>query len=78
MATLREELQKLPLQKRLQAIENIRKWNIFLIGLEKTLDMNCIDGCFLIGQFSFSETRQGLDYWYRVYKDHAELKYKRA
>ena len=78
MATVREELQKLPLQKRLQAIENIRRKNIFLLGLKRTLDMTCFKGCFLVGHFSFTETRQGLDYWYRVIEEHEELKYKQT
>jgi hypothetical protein len=74
MATVREELKKLPLQKRLQAIENIRKQNIMVCGLKKALDDEYSNGNFLISYFSFTDTRQGLDYWFDIYGQYCNLK----
>jgi hypothetical protein len=57
--TVREILKSLPLQKRLQAIENIR--------LQKGLDyLNYVSITGLSGFFIFDKTRQGHIYWWRI------------
>lgn len=63
--TRRQHLSKLPLQKRLQAMENIRKLGSFC-----TLDYTPIDNGELIlsGLFIFGRTRQGHDYWIEIDK----------
>lgn len=63
MKTIKEHLKKLPLQKRLQAIENIRKQNSDLVfSLNwKTNTENAISG-----KFIFCDTKQGHDYWYDI------------
>lgn len=69
-----EHLKKLPLQKRLQAMENVRKTTSF-IGFKGELDWpidkskSCIAGCFI-----WSDTRQGYDYWSHInYKYFGDL-----
>ncbi len=63
--TRKEHLQKLPLQKRLQAMENIRR-SQFPKGF---LDGNT-DNFSLLGLFAFCYSKQGADYWWSI-----ELKY---
>lgn len=64
--TVREHLKKLPLQKRLQAMENIRKANILNKGLKYSLNFE-IDGFQLIGGFfDWKKTKQGICYWSKV------------
>jgi hypothetical protein len=57
--TVREILKKLPLQKRLQAIENVRRQN----GLAY-LDLCALSG--LSGFFNFDYSRQGHVYWWKI------------
>jgi hypothetical protein len=61
---VREWLKLLPLQKRLQAIENIRRDS----GFNLTYDLDfCQDKTStLTGSFIFGETRQGHDYWQNI------------
>lgn len=56
-----EHLKKLPLQKRLQAMENIRKQGSnFMLKYE-------YEGIWMLaGLFVFQETRQGHDYWINI------------
>ena len=62
--TVREWLKLLPLQKRLQAIENIRRDN------ESNLwyDLEYIGSKHIVlkGSFIFEKTRQGHDYWQNI------------
>jgi hypothetical protein len=62
--TLREWLKLLPLQKRLQAIENIRRYKPF--ELNYCLDSIEYKYLILAHCFVFSETRQGHDYWQNI------------
>jgi hypothetical protein len=61
---VREWLKLLPLQKRLQAIENIRRDN----DRKLCYDLNYIGFKIiaLTGSFVFSKTRQGHDYWQNI------------
>lgn len=61
---VREWLKLLPLQKRLQAIENIRKGNGF--NLTYNLDFCQHKTSSLIGSFVFEKTRQGHNYWENI------------
>jgi hypothetical protein len=61
---LREWLKLLPLQKRLQAIENIRRDNIF--NLSYHLDYTGSKHTTLTGSFVFEKTRQGHNYWQNI------------
>jgi len=62
--TRKQHLQKLPLQKRLQAMENIRKSGFPSGFLNREDDSNFI----LMGLFSFYESKQGADYWFEIDK----------
>ena len=62
--TLREWLKLLPLQKRLQAIENIRRDNI--PNLSYHLDFKYCKSSTLAGSFVFEKTRQGYNYWMNI------------
>ena len=62
--TLREWLKLLPLQKRLQAIENIRRYKPF--ELNYCLDFMQSKDSTLAGGFLFKETRQGYNYWENI------------
>ena len=62
--TRREQLQKLPLQKRLQAIENTRR-NCLIVSFRERLDFEA-DGLALASLFVFANTKQGHDYWIDV------------
>ncbi len=55
-----EHLKKLPLQKRLQAMENIRKNDMFWVLNEGSYNF------YLSGMFIFSRTRQGHEYWMNI------------
>jgi general stress protein 26 len=59
--TLREWLKLLPLQKRLQAIENVRRDND--LNLYYYLDNIGSKYIVLSGSFVFEKTRQGHNYW---------------
>jgi len=62
--TRKQHLQKLPLQKRLQAMENIRKDCLFASFQEK---LNYENKNFaLMSVFVFMNTRQGHDYWIAI------------
>jgi len=58
MKTVKEHLKTLPLQKRLQATENIRFYRglAFLKHKQSKQDL-------LFNSFIFHKTRQGHDYW---------------
>lgn len=62
--TRREELQKLPLQKRLQAMENIRRQNSSFSFSERINAENCNVPLL----FVYIDTRQGHDYWRKIDK----------
>jgi hypothetical protein len=66
MKTRKQHLQKLPLQKRLQAMEAIRRNNLFVHGLSYTMNMRCHNEVALAGCFTFHETRQGHTYWWSI------------
>lgn len=58
-----EHFKKLPLQKRLQAMENIRKTRRYfsfyaLLNMDTTLPLS--------GGFNFSRSRQGRKYWMNI------------
>lgn len=59
--TRRQQLQKLPLQKRLQAIENIRRYESYF-GLKQNLDFESDVTLF----FVYANTRQGHNYWFKI------------
>lgn len=64
LKTRREHLKVLPLQKRLQAMENIRKEafpSFEKSSIEKHSEYNLLAGCFV-----FSYTRQGHKYWFDI------------
>jgi hypothetical protein len=61
---LREWLKLLPLQKRLQAIENVRRYNI--PNLSYHLNFKYDKSAALTGSFVFVQTRQGHDYWTNI------------
>jgi hypothetical protein len=62
--TLREWLKLLPLQKRLQAIENVRRYKPF--ELNYCLDFIQSKEITLVGGFVFERTRQGYNYWMNI------------
>lgn len=64
LKTRREHLKVLPLQKRLQAMENIRKEAF--PSFQKALELKDVNGNFLMGQFSFHHSREGADYWFAI------------
>ena len=61
--TRKEHLQKLPLQKRLQAMENIRREAFRSFSHELNKDGN---NGFLLKSFTFHYTRQGSKYWWDI------------
>jgi hypothetical protein len=63
METVRQHLKKLPLQKRLQAMENTRR--TFCL-FEDRLDRLESGNNMLSGLFTFNETKQGHDYWWDI------------
>jgi len=62
--TRKEHLKKLPLQKRLQAMENIRKECLF-VSFQERLNHKTYNTT-LMGLFVFMNTRQGHDYWMNI------------
>lgn len=64
LKTVKEHLQVLPLQKRLQAMENIRRESFPMFS--KHLSFKCERKNLLMGQFTFSYTRQSADYWFEI------------
>jgi hypothetical protein len=61
---VREWLKLLPLQKRLHAIENIRKYSLF--EFTYILNMKISKYLLLSHCFIFEKTRQGHDYWQNI------------
>jgi len=59
--SLKEKLKKVPLQTRLQIMEEIRKSGC--IGFVKRLNTKLITEESTGGLFSWSNTRKGFDYW---------------
>lgn len=66
LKTRKEHLKALPLQKRLQAMENIRRQNVFSYGLKKTLNMNIGIQSVLCGCINFRNSKQGHFYWWYI------------
>ena len=71
MVTAKQVLMQLPLQKRLQAIENIRRertGGLKRFNTEKLLDIESSDNLriFLEGAFRWNKTRQGHNYWAEI------------
>jgi len=64
LKTRREHLKVLPLQKRLQAMENIRKEAFPCF--EKYLNDKRLSKDFIADCFLFQATRQGHEYWYDI------------
>jgi len=62
--TRKEHLQKLPLQKRLQAMENTRRACGFF-WINKEVPDYAIKGL-LSGLFVFTETKEGYRYWWNI------------
>lgn len=60
--TRRERLQVLPLQKRLQAMEAIRREGFF----EQDLNHTCHPSSTIAGAITFEYTRQGHSYWWNI------------
>lgn len=61
---LKNLLKKLPLQKRLQAMENIRRSTTDMIKFNDVLNIN--DQKDLKGSFVFAKTKQGHSYWMEI------------
>jgi len=66
LKTRRERLQKLPLQKRLQAMEEIRRRSSSL-DFQRFLNVIDDNKDFLLGYFIFNKSRAGSDYWFSIY-----------
>lgn len=64
LKTVKQHLQVLPLQKRLQAMENIRKESFPMFS--RHLEYKCEHKNVLMGQFIFNYTRQSGDYWFAI------------
>jgi hypothetical protein len=62
---LKEWLKLLPLQKRLQALENIRRRDSFQ-GYFDSLNYYLNKSSTLRGSFIFQNTRQGHEYWVNI------------
>ena len=65
LKTRREHLKVLPLQKRLQAMENIRKEAF--PSFQEVLNRNENKDFTLAGSVTFSYTSQGHDYWWSIH-----------
>lgn len=63
--TRKQHLQKLPLQKRLQAMENARRYS-YNFGLKEILEYETPGKQLLSGIFNFMNSRQGHDYWMNI------------
>jgi len=63
--TRKQHLQKLPLQKRLQAMENIRREEspAFSVSLNREISEAKM---VLLGAFDFMKNRQSFDYWWNI------------
>lgn len=61
---LKNLLKKLPLQKRLQAMENIRRRTTDMIKFNDVL--NITNQKDLKGSFVFAKTKQGHSYWMEI------------
>lgn len=61
--TRREYLKVLPLQKRLQAMENIRIFNHFF---QEAVNSMCDKNYVILEMFTFTHTKQGSDYWWTI------------
>lgn len=66
LKTVKEHLKMLPLQKRLQATEEIRK-NAFP-SFKETMNYKSDSKNFLMGLFTFHYSRKGADYWFKINK----------
>jgi len=64
--TRRQHLQKLPLQKRLQAMEAIRKQYCDSLGLQNRMNDTCFGTYPLMSSFDFKGSRQGFKYWWAI------------
>lgn len=64
LKTRREHLKVLPLQKRLQAMENIRKEAF--PSFQESLNNKCELEDMLIQLFSFHYSREGFQYWFNI------------
>lgn len=62
--TVKQHLQILPLQKRLQAIENIRRHSTF--GFKYDLNYKIEKHLVLYGNFVLDLTKQGHEYWSNI------------
>lgn len=65
--TVREHLKKLPLQKRLQAMENTRRQTG---RFQDRINHSTSKQDLILGLFSFDQTKQGHDYWFNINKKH--------
>jgi len=63
LKTRREHLKVLPLQKRLQAMEEIRKVGYF----EEHLKQECDSYSAIAGCVTFLYTKQGHEYWWNIH-----------
>jgi hypothetical protein len=66
MKTRREWLKRLPLQKRLQFMEVIRKHSHLRIGEAMEQDVVSGTASVMTSCVLFDKTRQGFDYWYNI------------
>tara|TARA_R110000851_G_scaffold227491_1_gene380300 strand:- start:116 stop:364 length:249 start_codon:yes stop_codon:yes gene_type:complete len=64
MKTIKEHLKKLPLQKRLQAMENIRRGSPY--SLSERMNRITKEQDVLSPSFIFEHTKQGHNYWWNI------------
>ena len=64
--TRKQHLQKLPLQKRLHAMENIRKQYCDTLGLQNRMSDTAYGYSPLITGFEFKASKQGFKYWMNI------------
>jgi hypothetical protein len=64
LKTRMEWFKELPLQKRLQAMEAIRKFSE--VQFMRQLHFNCTKHIMLSGAFTFGQTKQGHEYWWKL------------
>jgi len=69
--TRKQHLQKLPLQKRLQAMENIRRDSN--IGFVKTLSSEIEPYMVIYAGFDMFGSRQGFSYWDKIHNKYFVL-----
>ena len=65
--TRKEHLKKLPLQKRLQAMEQIRKQCNNFSYLKFRINIECERYDTLMASIDMSVSKQGFDYWYSIH-----------